>query len=306
VIESIAWRALGMRVHLLVLDGDLAGARSIVDSVLGDVDSTYSRFRADSELCRLNASARQPTPVSPLMAAAIEVAVRAARETAGAVDPTVGRSMRLIGYDDDFGRLPDRPAPVIRFESVPGWRVIRYSSIGRTVQFPGGVELDLGSAGKAFAADLAASHALAAAPEGGVLVSLGGNMSVAGRAPDGGWRVLVAEDAETPIDAAGEVVTLELGAIATSSTTVRRWRSADGRAAHHIVDPRTGGPAITPWRTAAVAADTCVTANTAATATIVLGADGLDWLIGRGLPGRLVDVDGRVVRVGGWPEPETS
>ena len=137
---------------------------------------------------------------------------------------------------------------------------------------------------------------------GGVLVSLGGDIAVAGTPPDGDWRVLVAEDSEAPADGPGEVVAIRTGAIATSSTTVRRWRRGD-RALHHLIDPRTGAPVESPWRTASVVAATCVDANTAATAAIVLGDAALDWLGSTGLVARLVSTDGEVVRVGGWPEP---
>jgi len=98
------------------------------------------------------------------------------------------------------------------------------------------------------------------------------------------------------------VVAIETGALATSSTTVRRWRRGD-RILHHLVDPRTGGPVVSPWRTASVVAASCVDANTAATAAIVLGDSAIAWLDAAGLAARLVAEDGSITRVGGWPEP---
>jgi thiamine biosynthesis lipoprotein len=74
-----------------------------------------------------------------------------------------------------------------------------------------------------------------------------------------------------------------------------------GRALHHVVDPSTGWPADTVWRTATAAAPTCVDANVATTAAIVLGAEAPQWLEARGLPARLVADDGSVVVLGGWP-----
>jgi len=129
-------------------------------------------------------------------------------------------------------------------------------------------------------------------------------MAAVGMAPDGGWRILVAEDSRTPSDGDGEVVAIDGGAIATSSTTVRRWTTSEGVTVHHIVDPRTGLAAETPWRTATVAAATCELANGASTAAIVLGDDAPAWLTAAGLPARLVGDDGRVVRTGGWPAPD--
>ena len=307
-VTSATWRALGTGIRLVVHGADLAPAREAVERVLDDVDRACSRFRPDSELSRLNARAGETITVSQLLAEAIGVALDAAERTDGAVDPTVGRAMRAIGYDVDFEQIAAGArtrAPVeVRLEPIPGRRAVQLSRVRREVRLEPGVELDLGSTGKALAADRAAAAALAGiAAGGGVLVSFGGDIATAGVAPGGGWRILVAEDSETPTDAPGETIAVADGAVATSSTTVRRWQHGEA-AVHHLIDPRTGGPVASPWRTATVAAATCVEANTAATAAIVLGANGLAWLERSGLPARLVDVDGRIVRVNGWPGPD--
>jgi thiamine biosynthesis lipoprotein len=307
VIAPADWRALGTGVRLVVLDGDLAAARAAVERLLDDVDRTCSRFRPDSELMTLNASAGRATRVSPLLARTLDGALDAARRTGGAVDPTIGRAMRVIGYDREFDLLADgtRPVMTLTVRPVPGWTAVTLDRRAGTVRVPRGVELDLGATGKGLAADLAAAAALAAIGDerAGVLVSLGGDIATAGRAPDGGWRILAAEDSAMPADAHGEVVALGQGALATSSTTVRRWRVTDGTTAHHIVDSRTGLPAETPWRTATVVAATCEAANAASTAAIVLGDVAPAWLEAARLPARLVGRDGRVVRLAGWPAP---
>jgi thiamine biosynthesis lipoprotein len=307
MLDQANWRALGTNAHLLVFDGDLADARSAVDGLLDEIDRTYSRFRDDSELSRLQADAGRWTTVSPLLWQAITTAIAVARDTDGAVDPTVGHAMRVIGYDRDFpliGSPAGEPTDVeIRLAPVPGWRAIGLHAVERRVRIPNGVELDLGSSGKALAVDLAVRVAAAAAPKGGVLVSLGGDLATAGRAPDDGWRILADEDSETPADADGEVVAIHAGAMATSGVTVRRWHGADGIERHHLVDPTTGAPVEGPWRTVTVVADTCVAANAASTAAIVKGDDALAWLARQARPARLVSLDGQIVRIGGWPEP---
>ena len=313
------WRALGTKVHLLVVDGDVGVARDAVEATLAHVDATYSRFRPDSELSHVNGLPDETVHVSDLLARAIGAALRAAAATDGLADPTVGRAVRAIGYDADFGSLPgcdtsairralpagDAPiasGPVVRIERVPGWRAVRFDAAARTVTLPRGVELDLGSTGKALAAELAAGAAAERlGPGAGVLVSLGGDIAIAGACPDGGWQVAVAEDSRTDPNDINEVVSLAAGGMATSSTTVRRWRR-DGVDVHHTVDPRTGAPATSPWRTATVVARTCTDANAAATAAIVRGADALSWLASLGLPALLVGIDGSVVRAGGWPD----
>jgi FAD:protein FMN transferase len=305
VLEHADWRALGSGVRLLVQDGDLAAARAAVELLLDEVDRTYSRFRDDSELTAVNRAGGRTSRISPLLARALGGAMEAARRSDGAVDPTVGRAMRVIGYDADFDLVAGSTRALqLRVAPVPGWSAVSFDAQDRTLRIPRDVELDLGSTGKGLAADLAAEAGLAAAGDGaGVLVSLGGDIATAGRAPAGGWRILVAEDSATPSDGEGEVVAITGGAIATSSTTVRRWRSSEGVTIHHIVDPRTGLTAETPWRTATVAAATCEAANAASTAAIVLGDAAPEWLRGAALPARLVSNDGRVLRLGGWPEP---
>jgi thiamine biosynthesis lipoprotein len=307
MIQRATWRAIGTSAVLLTEGGDHAAAREAVVRVLADVDMAYSRFRPDSELSQIRAARGTTTTVSPLLGRAIEVALAAAARTDGAVDPTVGRAMRAIGYDADFAVVAGRLAPVaIHFERVPGWQAIRYESWSRALHIPVGVELDLGSTGKALASDMAAAAALEASGASGVLVSLGGDIATAGTPPEGGWRILAAEDSETPPDAEGEVVAIDGGALATSSITVRHWRTTAGVTMHHLIDPRTGAPVVGPWRTAAVVAPTCVEANALATATIVMGEGGRAWLDATGAAARLVAMDGTIVRLGGWPDPAAS
>jgi thiamine biosynthesis lipoprotein ApbE len=300
-VQRGSWRALGTGVHVLVTGGDMVAASAAVRGVLSEVDLAYSRFRSDSELSQINADGGRTRRVSPLLADAIATSIRAAALTDGDVDPTVGRAMRAVGYDDDFDRVRTRTDPIsIRLEPIPGWRAIQFDSRARTLGVPKGVEIDLGSTGKALAADLAAAAALAAMGHGGVLVSLGGDIATAGDVPAGGWRILIAEDSDTPPDSAGEVIALPDGAIATSSTTVRTWRRGE-ITLHHLIDPRTGVSVESPWRTATVVAATCVDANTAATAAIVRGASAPEWLDGQRLAARLVGITGDVHRLGSWP-----
>jgi thiamine biosynthesis lipoprotein len=95
-------------------------------------------------------------------------------------------------------------------------------------------------------------------------------------------------------------VTISSGGLATSSTTVRTW-IVGGRRVHHIIDPATGEPARSCWRTVSVAAGTCLDANIASTAAIIRGVAAVGWLHDLGLPARLVRDDGTVDTTAGWP-----
>jgi thiamine biosynthesis lipoprotein len=299
--HTASFDAIGVENRVTALDrATLREALEVVRAEVHAIDLACSRFRDDAELARLNRSGGRPFAASPLLVEALEVALRAAAATRGRVDPTVGASVRALGWDRDFPLVVARNGERTRFRVVPaaGWRSVQLDAERGAVRIPHGVELDLGATAKAFAADRAAKAAAAATGEP-VLVSLGGDVSVAG-APRGGWPVRVVEDHRGAADAPGETVTVSTGGLATSTTTVRRWR-AGGASLHHLVDPKTGAPADGPWRTVTVAASTCVGANAAATAAIVRGAGALDWLRSLRLDARLVAFDGTVTTTGDWP-----
>ena len=294
-------QALGTKVVLVVSrPAALGRASKLLAKELDDVDQACSRFRADSELTRLNAAAERPVAVGRLLYDTIEQAVAAARATDGLVDPTIGRTLRLCGYDRTFAVVRARDGSLRpTYAETPGWRSIELDPERRTVGLAPGTELDLGATAKALAADRAA-RAIAADTGSAVLVSLGGDVAVAGEPPAGGWPIRIAEDNAAPLDTDGPVVAVTRGGLATSGTTVRRWATADGEL-HHIVDPRTGRPAPAHWRTVTVAASSCVGANTASTAAVVLGEAAIEWLRALRVPARLVRYDGAVTCTAGWP-----
>ncbi len=303
---SSSWEALGSSVVLQVTDPKALGrARAIVERELEELDRACSRFRGDSDLQRVNGGAGRFVRVSRLLIEAVRVALRAAELTDGDVDPTVGNALVLAGYDRDWALLerpiegPERaPQPVIRARVTPGWRAIEIDSERVAMRVPTGVRLDLGATAKAWAADRAAA-AVHEATGAGSLVSLGGDIATAGAAPEGGWRIYVTDDHRAP-GGQGQTIAIVSGGIATSSTAVRRWRH-EGQTRHHIIDPTTGTPVVGTWRTASVAAATCLDANIASTAALVRAGAAPAWLERLGLPARLVSADGAVRLVGDWP-----
>jgi thiamine biosynthesis lipoprotein len=303
-VATDTFSVFGTTATLLVTEpGRLEAARVIADAELAAVDRACSRFRPDSELSRLNAADGAVTSVSELFAALVEAALRSARLTDGDVDPTCGQALAEIGYDRDFavlqaaepqaaGEQPRRLAgPAAR---VPGWRSVKLDNRRHLAQLENGAHLDLGATAKAWSADRCA-EIIAAELGSGVLVSLGGDIAVAGPPPADGWRVRVTDDHAAGPEAPGS------GGLATSSTTVRAW-AVGGRRMHHIIDPATGEPARSCWRTVSVAAASCVDANTASTAAIIRGSAALPWLRDAGLPARLVREDGSVETTAGWPD----
>jgi thiamine biosynthesis lipoprotein ApbE len=296
------WPALGTTAQVVVTEpGRLAAASAATRRLLLEMDLAASRFRPDSELTRLNSAGGEWVPVSPLFARALRVAIDAAEWTDGLVDPTVGAALIDQGYDRTFSLVAPTGSVTVVVREVPGWQTIELDRDRRARVCPGTL-VDLGATAKALAADLCATEAASAAGCG-VLVSLGGDISVEGPPPGAGWPVTVTDLSDlsrSPGEGQSQTVGFATGGLATSSTRARRWRRG-GSEIHHLIDPRSGAPAAGPWRTISVASTTCTLANTASTAAIIAGMDAAAWLSERGLAARLVRSDGAVWAVGGWP-----
>lgn len=304
---ATSWRSLGTYVHLRTADPGLIGpARLLARHVLDEVDRACSRFRGDSDLTRANSTGR-PERVSPVLVGAVRVALEAASVTDGLVDPTLGQLLAAAGYSRTFALVaPNDPTPVSLPRRRAGWQEVAVTD--ETVFVPASVSLDLGATGKAYAADLVALTVCRMLPTA-VVVSVGGDVRAAEpEAPgtDGAtgsgtsWPVAIGRSA-ADIDGGHLTASVRLGSggLATSSVTARRW-ARGGREWHHLFDPRTGEPASGPWVAATALGATCVAANTATTAALVLGLDAEAWLEERDVAALLVATDGRVVRTTAW------
>jgi thiamine biosynthesis lipoprotein len=307
----VSFHALGTAVSVLLTAPawrEKAGA--ILRAELAAVDVACSRFRADSELFRLNNAGGREIAISRRLAGALAAALAAARATDGDVDPTCGRALIGLGYDRDFAKIPrDGTVPLragrLRITVTPaaGWRAVELDERRGTARLPAGVALDLGATAKALAADQAAER-IAAAVGGGVLVNLGGDIRAVGPPPDGGWRIGIVDELaphQSPDTAPqAQAVVITDGGLATSGTTARAWRRG-GIGLHHIIEPATGLPAQTCWQSVSVAAASCLDANIASTAAVIRGERAVTWLSELRLPARLVRHNGSVLALAGWP-----
>ncbi|MFF0269509.1 FAD:protein FMN transferase [Kribbella sp. NPDC004536] len=289
---SRTWSAWSCTVRLTVGDPAVLGAAcGELKALMDRVDKAASRFRPDSELSIVNHRAGALVPVSRLLVDLVDVSLVAAQVSGGAVDPTVGTAVIAAGYDADIETVRRRfPQPAGEPATVAGWQDVRLNRKLALLGVPKDCALDLGATAKAWTADRAA-NLLSKRYGCAVLVEIGGDLRAAG-VPEKPWIITVAERAGEP----GVLVTLAHGGLTTSTRTVRSWQTG-----HHVIDPRTGCPAAGPYRTASVWAPTAVRANTFSTALVATGEAALGRLKLAGHPARLVDTDGDVTELSGWP-----
>ena len=304
--HEIRFRAMGTQCHVLV-----AGAGDVADELchlarmrVELLEQSWSRFRPDSELNRLNASdGRGPQTVSPDLLRLGRAMKDAWLGTAGLFDPTVLASMRALGYDADFETVAARSATALDdviLAASPGMSAVTIDESTSTISLPTGVGLDPGAIGKGLAADIIAEE-LFGAGAGGVLVNLGGDISLAGEPAAGDpWSISI-EDERRPADHPErvlQILTVEGGraGVATSTTLKRRW--AQGRR-HHVIDPRTGSMISSDLVQVTVAAPTACMAEWSATAALLKSPDSATaWLQEQGRTAILLTRD-RAVHVSG-------
>ena len=265
------FRVMGTDAHIIVVDGP-ADAIDAAHARLDSLEDRWSRFRPTSELCRLNDRAGAPVVVSPLTFELVGRVCDWWARTDGAFDPTILDALERAGYDRSFETIePDeRPPAVSSPHPAPGCADIHLDPVVHAVTLPPGVRIDLGGIAKGFAADLVAEE-IVRSGAAGVCVNLGGDLRVIGRPPAGADSWVVAVDAPPGLDLPGHhapALALAHGAVATTSRALRTWRRGTA-VEHHVIDPRTGNPAQTPWISATVIAGRAVDAEPLAKAALL-------------------------------------
>lgn len=245
----------------------------------------FSRFEPDSELSRLRADPRQTVPISPLMRRILQAGIAAADSTGGLVDFTLGAEVQDAGYERHFEGTgvplaellslapPRRPGgPAAGRGRSSRWRLVDVDRRAGTVSRPAGLTLDPGGIAKGVFADELASLL---AGHDAFVVDCAGDLRLGGRG-----QITRAVHVASPFDDS-TLHTFELsrGGVATSGIGKRSWLSADGRPAHHLLDPASGEPAFTGVVQATALAPTATEAETLSKAAILSGPAGAArWL----------------------------
>jgi thiamine biosynthesis lipoprotein len=259
-VQRVEVKVMGTVGHVVLL-GAGAPPIGVVVARIEQLEAAWSRFRPGSELSRLGALGDRPALVSHPTALLLQRAVWAWQRTGGRFDPTVLHAVRAAGYDRDFDHLREPVTPGCA-EPAPGCGGIEVDPSSDLVRLPPGVGIDPGGIGKGLAADLVATESIERGAHG-AMVSIGGDLRVAGSPPAQGWEVALDHHVAEPAR-----VNLLDGAVATSSTLRRRWPTTLG-SAHHVIDPRTGRPSTGPVVACSVLAAEAWWAEALATALLV-------------------------------------
>lgn len=277
-MKQVEFHAMGSRMQAL-LDSNLSAAENALAQVpvwFEQWEQSLSRFRPGSELNRLNRSNGRPQVVSQTLWDVFLAARQAELESSGLVRPTLLDAMLMAGYDRSFDSLlpNDHGISPMPSETQPMAADVSLDPATRSLSLPDDVRLDLGGVAKGWAGSQVVDRLKQFGP---ALVNAGGDISVSGPQLDGQpWPIGVLDPFQP--ETYFETLLLEHGAVATSGTDFHRWKQ--GKLwNHHIIDPRTGLPAVTDLLTVTVVAPDAVRAEAAAKTVLILGSSaGMDWL----------------------------
>ncbi len=305
--HDLSFDAMGSHVRLLIGEPGPGMAPAAEAAEQGrrfveEFDAALSRFKPDSELCALNADPHERVPASELMRRAVAAGIEAAERSGGLVDPTLVGEIEAAGYASSRAGMSGVPlgealaaAPERRPahpSSARRWRGFEVDEEAGEIVRPPGLRFDTGGTGKGLAADLLAARLRGYSR---FIVDCGGDIRIGGSdALVRPYEVFV----EHPVTGErAHVLRLGSGGVATSGLNVRSWRGADGRYAHHLIDPASGEPAWTGLVGATALGDTALEAETLSKAALLSGPEGgRELLADRG--GLLVHDSGRVELVG--------
>lgn len=310
--HDLSFDAMGSHVRFLIgepVEG-AEPARTAAEKArefITDFDRELSRFKPDSELSRLNADERERVPASELLRRAVKAGIEAADRSGGLVDPTLVREIEATGYTGSRAGMAGAPLDAALAQAPPRrpaqpaaearWRSIAVDDERGEVVRPPGVLFDTGGTGKGLAADLVAERLKGYSR---FVVDCGGDIRIGGSdALVRPYEVYV----EHPLSGGRAfVLRLSRGGVATSGLNVRIWRDAEGRYAHHLLDPASGEPVWTGLIGATALGETAVEAETLSKTALLSGPEGArEALAGQG--GLIVHDSGRVEPIGPLARP---
>ncbi len=274
-----SFRAMNTTILLACESPTASQAFAEVREYIETCERRFTRFSSDSELARLNRSAGSWFAASPELFSLLQAALHCHLQTEGLFDPSILPDLEQAGYTRSLEKLraqgPDPQPAAYSRPAHPPFSAIELHPITGSVRLPYGMRIDLGGIAKGWIAEQAARRleksSLACA------VNAGGDLFLVGLpANQPHWEVAL-EDPRNP-DLDLMTLLVEPGAIATSSIAKRTWQQG-GLNRHHLIDPRNGQPAETPWVSVTVFAPHTATAEAFAKAILIGGPTAASMLI---------------------------
>jgi thiamine biosynthesis lipoprotein len=275
-LEEIGGATMGTtwRAKLAVVpETDLAAVKRAIEAVLQGIIDEMSPWKPESRISRFNAAPagswhELPDAFFKVLSSGLEWAER----SFGAYDPTLGRSVNLWGFGPEGAQGLPADEAVAEAQATSGWHRLVLDKATRRVLQPGGLALDLSSIAKGFAVDEVARR-LRGLGIANFLAEIGGELVGEGFKPDGTpWWVEMEQPRAGTYTLTETRVALAGLAIATSGDE-QRFLEVGGRRLAHTLDPRTGAPLTHDLVSVTVLAESCMTADAATTALLVMGPE---------------------------------
>jgi thiamine biosynthesis lipoprotein len=281
---------VSINVYMQDSAAEPAGRRAIAAAFaeMARLDSLMSSYRSDSEVAALDRCgvAGGEMEVSADIDTVLRAAQWAAKISAGAFDVTIAPILRLWGFGTDAAGVPapEKIAarlPLVNFHNMALANAAANGTEKSRVRFrQSGMVIDLGGVAKGYAVD----RGLAVLVQAGVrdaMITAGGDLRAIASPMTSGRRYIWIRHPRA--DTAGNKTIgaekknffgrfrLDAGAVSTSGDYERSFIK-DGKRYHHIIDPRTGFPAVKAV-SATVVAKTSIQADALSTALFVLGPE---------------------------------
>jgi thiamine biosynthesis lipoprotein len=266
------FRAMNSEIVLAASGADQASIKhgfSLASEYIHQAEQRFTRFTETSELAELNRSAGQWFHASTEMFHVLQAARQLVVETGGLFNPAILPALKHAGYDRSMDEIKNNPARsgAVQVLELQDFHSVELEAEKNSVRLPEQMQVDLGGIAKGWIAEQAAGQLAEYAQA--CAVSAGGDMVLV-NLPQGEpeWEIGLEDPLHPERDLA--LLHVQPGAVATSSVTKRKWKY-NGRSQHHLIDPRTGLPAVTEWLSVTVWAKGAMQAEVYAKALLIGG-----------------------------------
>ena len=244
-------------------EGILKGA----EQDLKKMEALWSVTDENSEIYSINHADGMPVEVEDMTADLLQFALTMSRQTDGALDMTLYPVLTAWGFTTGSHQVPSDETLAQKMRLV-GYDKVSLS--GSTVTLRPGMEIDLGAVAKGYACDIITNNLKANGVTSGI-VSLGGNIQVIGKKPDGSdWQISIEHPQNG--DSLG-MLSAANASVVTSGAYERYFTGEDGKRYGHILDPATGQPAQSGLASVTVVGQEGKLCDALATAFFVMGLE---------------------------------